>query len=78
MLNPNCYDDQVLMAKFQLSFFDPQDIEDQKTRTSTFSKTSNGREEIQKHEAAYYQAFVHHHAQNSFNGFMIRPIDTEE
>ena len=66
------------MPKYNFNLFDPFEIEDRQTRTSTFSHQSiNAREEIKKNNEAFYDAFVKN-GQGSFNGFLLRPIDHEE
>ena len=55
-------DDQTKNLVLQLhkvSFFDQNEQETNKTRTSTFSKASDGgREEIKKNQTSYYEAFM--------------------
>jgi hypothetical protein len=58
-LNQNFFDDPSVMAKIQFNLFDPFDIEERQTRTSTFSvKSTSCRDEIKKGEEALYDAFV--------------------
>mmetsp|Transcript_16898 Transcript_16898/g.16150 ORF Transcript_16898/g.16150 Transcript_16898/m.16150 type:complete len:177 (+) Transcript_16898:1232-1762(+) len=75
-LNPY-YEDGSALVNQHMNFF--EDLEDGKTRASTFSQKSN-REELFKLENqqcfdAY--AFIQNNGAN-FQGLMIRPIDTNE
>jgi hypothetical protein len=61
--------------KMQVNYFEYSDIDELKTRNSTFSKASEGREEIKKNCVSFLEkAFV----QESNPITFLNPVDDEE
>lgn len=63
------------MTRIQMNYFDYHDMEEHKTRNSTFSKASDGREEIQRNVVSFYEkAFVHEPNNVGF----FNPVEEED
>lgn len=61
--------------KMQVNFFDYVDYEDMKTRNSTFSKASEGRDEIKRNCVSFLEkAFIVESNPMTF----LNPVDDEE
>lgn len=56
---PGYFEDPKIQMKMVPGYFEMNDYEERKTRNSTFSKASEGREDIQKNVVSFYEkAFV--------------------
>ena len=73
-LFPTYSDEQLTHMKLQALYQYDYDPDERKTRNSTFSKASDGREEIQRNVSQIYEKAF---AQNNNKVGFLQPLDNE-